>query len=149
MNAIKRRGVLVALALFLSWSCLHAGEGSRCDLCGCGNGLHRVCVPKRIEKEVTKICWDVKCEDICIPGRSTACGTTYQQDACGCWSFIHWEPHCAKVKTRRTAVKTEVKRKVPAVQWVVEYRCDACRRLAGQAAPAAQPGPDAAPPPAK
>lgn len=135
MNALKYLALAIALFLFAAPRAT-ADDGSCCACCGCGGSLHRVCVPKRIEKVVTKICWDVKCEDVCIPGRSTKCGTVCKEDACGCWSFILWEPNCARVKTRHVPLKTEVKRKVPAVQWVVEYRCDVCCKLEGEAPPA-------------
>ena len=144
MSAIKIYAVIFALFV-VTISSVRAGDGSCCDCCGCGGSLHRVCIPKRIEKEVTKICWDVKCEDVCIPGRSTKCGTVCKEDACGCWSFILWEPNCARVKTRHVPLKTEVKRKVPAIQWVVEYRCDACCQLDTSAAPAPIPQPVGSP----
>lgn len=140
MNVMKRCAAAFAL-LFVALSNVQAGDGSCCNCCGCGGCLHRVCVPKRIEKEVTKICWDVKCEDVCIPGPSTKCGVACKEDKCGCWSFILWEPNCARVKTRHVPVKTEVKRKVPAVEWVVEYRCDACCQIDENAAPAPIPHP--------
>jgi hypothetical protein len=97
-----------------------------CDHCGCRACVHKVCVPKMTEKEIVKVCWDYKCEDVCIPGPSTKCGVKCGKDECGCWSHEIWKPTCARIKTRRVPVKTEVRRKVPAVEWVVEYRCAAC-----------------------
>lgn len=123
---------------------LFAADGL-CDHCGCNACLRRVCVPKPVEKEIVKVCWDYKCEEICVPGPSTYCGEKCQEDKCGCWSFKIWKPGCAEVRTRRVPVKTEVKRKVPGVEWVVEYRCEACCQggcascqSAGASLPAAQ-----------
>lgn len=98
----------------------------RCDRCGCSAVCQSVCVPKKIEREITKVCWDYKCEEVCIPGRSQCCETRCAEDQCGCWSYVVGEPTCARVKTRRVPVRTEVKRKVPGVEWVVEHRCGAC-----------------------
>jgi hypothetical protein len=129
MNTLKP--CLMAAALICSSTPgVLAGDGV-CDRCGCSACLHRVCVPKRIEKEIIKVCWDYKCEEICIPGRSRKCGVECRQDECGCWSFDVWEPTCARVKSRRVPVKTEVKRKVPAIEWVVEYRCARCSEADG------------------
>jgi hypothetical protein len=79
------------------------------------------------EKEVTKVCWDYRCEQVCIPGRSIFCGTRCQRDDCGCWACWLWKPTCAEVITRHVPVKKEVQRKVPAVEWTVEERCCQCR----------------------
>jgi len=103
-----------------------AADMCRCDRCGCSAACRSVCVPKMIEKEVVKVCWDYKCEEVCIPGRSCFCETRCAEDKCGCWTYDVAQPTCARVKTRRVPVRTEVKRKVPAVEWVVEHRCGAC-----------------------
>lgn len=117
---------LLVAAVHFVLVCAALGDDTRCDRCGCSACCRRVCVPKMVEREVTKVCWDYKCEDICIPGRSRFCETKCAEDQCGCWSYDVAEPTCARVKTRRVPVKTEVKRKVPAVEWVVEYRCGNC-----------------------
>jgi hypothetical protein len=102
------------------------GRCDRCDSCVC---VHRVCVAKRTEKEVIKICWSYKCEDFCIPGPSIYCGEKCLRDTCGCWTHSIWKPTCAEVRTKRVPVKNVVKRKVPGVEWKVEERCKACRFL--------------------
>ncbi|MBX7166341.1 MAG: hypothetical protein K1X74_08315 [Pirellulales bacterium] len=117
-------GLLAVIAVAGNW--LVAGEPD-CGQCGCcGCELCRVCVPKRTEKEVTKVCWDVKCEDVCIPGCSKKVCEVCGEDECGCYKQKIWEPTCARIKTRKVPVKTEVKRKVPMIEWVVEYRCHHC-----------------------
>ena len=102
------------------------GRCDRCDGCAC---VHRVCVAKRTEKELIKICWSYKCEDFCIPGPSIYCGEKCLHDTCGCWTHSLWKPTCAEVRTKRVPVKNVVKRKVPGVEWKVEERCKACRFL--------------------
>lgn len=147
MRFITTVAVLIATLSALA-SCLSAAE-STCDHCGCHACVRRVCVPKIVEKEVTKICWDVKCEDVCVPGPSKKICTKCQSDACGCYTFDVWQPTCAKVKTRRVPVKTEVKRKVPRIEWTVEYRCDGCCQACNHAPelPPAETSPAPVPPP--
>ena len=102
------------------------GRCDRCDGCVC---VHRVCVAKRTEKEIIKVCWSYKCEDFCIPGPSIYCGEKCSHDTCGCWTHSIWKPTCAEVRTKRVPVKNVVKRKVPGVEWKVEERCKECRFL--------------------
>ena len=102
------------------------GRCDRCDGCAC---VHRVCVAKRTDKEITKVCWSYKCEDFCIPGPSIYCGEKCSHDTCGCWTHSIWKPTCAEVRTKRVPVKNVVKRKVPGVEWKVEERCKECRFL--------------------
>lgn len=103
----------------------------RCDLCGGCGCVRKVCVPKPKEREIKKVCWSSKCEDFCIPGPSQYCGKKCGKDECGCWSYEVWKPTCAEVRTRKVPVKTEVKRKVPGVEWKPEERCAACRSRGG------------------
>ena len=99
----------------------------RCDVCGSCCCVRKVCVPKPKDKEIKKVCWSYKCEDFCIPGQSQYCGTKCAKDECGCWWYDIWKPTCAEVRTKKVPVKTEVKRKVPGVEWTPEERCAACR----------------------
>jgi hypothetical protein len=137
-------------------SAVRAGDHC-CSTCGCSSCVRKVCVCKKTEKEIIKTCWDVKCEDVCVPGCSELCGEVCKKDECGCWTYNIWKPACACVKTRRVPVKTEVKRKVPSYEWVVEYRCANCCNggcgqqpcdTAGKGAPAAEGNPLYATPPA-
>lgn len=102
----------------------------RCDDCGSCVCVAKVCVPKLEEKEITKVCWDAKCEDFCVPGPSIWCGTKCQKDDCGCWSHEIWKPSCAEVRTRVVPVRKTTKRKVPSVKWTVVERCACCRAKA-------------------
>lgn len=137
MKAWKLWMWIVALSVLVSAQA-SAADGF-CDHCGCAACLRKVCVPKMTEREIVKVCWDYKCEDVCVPGPSIKCGEKCEQDKCGCWSYEIWKPTCAYVKTRRVPVKTEVKRKVPAVEWVVEYRCPNCCANHSPANPQAEP----------
>lgn len=139
---------ILAMTILALTSYATAAERT-CDHCGCHACVRRVCVPKIVEKEIVKVCWDVKCEDICIPGPSKKCCTKCASDECGCYTYDVWQPTCAKVKTRRVPVKTEVKRKVPRIEWTVEYRCDDCCQACNQApvVPPAETTPAPEPPP--
>jgi len=100
----------------------------RCDRCGGCDRVQTVCVTTLTEKEVTKVCWGYRCEQVCIPGPSVFRGTRHHQDDCGCWTCWLWKPTSAEVITRRVPVKQEVRRKVPAAERTVEERCCDCRR---------------------
>lgn len=102
----------------------------RCDRCGSCICVRKVCVPRPKEREISKTCWSYKCEDFCVPGPSVFCGKKFGHDKCGCWSYDVWQPTCAEVRTKKVPVKTEVKRKVPGVEWKLEERCGACRHAA-------------------
>jgi hypothetical protein len=105
-------------------------------------------------KEIKEVCWDVKCEDFCVPGPSCCCGKVNKHDECGCWSYKIWKPNCGCVRTRKTLVKKEVTRKVPTTKWVVENVCAHCKsacdvelpadgappKVPAEQAPAAAPG---------
>lgn len=126
----------------------------RCDLCGSCECVRKVCVPKMIEKEIKKVCWDAKCEDFCVPGPSVWCGKVCKTDECGCWTHDLWKPTCGEVRTRVIPVRKETKRKVPAVEWKVQEQCLCCRKkpreVAGKPAPdQSAAGPEPGPPTAR
>lgn len=99
----------------------------RCDICGSCTGVRKACMPKPKKREIKKVCWSYKCEDFCVPGPSEYCGQKCGKDECGCWSYGIWKPTCAEIRTKKVPVKTEVKRKVPGVEWSLEERCLGCR----------------------
>lgn len=99
----------------------------RCDHCGGCDRVQTTCVSRMTEKEVTKVFWSYRCEQVCIPGPSALCGTRCQRNECRCWACWLWKPTCAEVITRHVPVKKEVQRKVPAAEWKVEERCCHCR----------------------
>ena len=114
--------LLAALLAMTSWA-----GGHHCCHCGRESGCKKVCRLVCETKEVTKVTYDCKCEDICVPGPSTrtpvcSCGSC---DECGKKAYI-WTPHCAQVKTRKVPVKREEKVLKPTYKWVVEYVCDQC-----------------------
>lgn len=105
-----------------------APAGDHCAHCGCCANLCKICRCVPAEKEVTRVCWDVKCEDFCVPGPSKCCGKVNECDECGQWCRTVWSPGCAEVYTKHIPVKKEVKRKVPSYKWVVETVCPACKQ---------------------
>lgn len=98
----------------------------RCDVCGADRLVCPVCVPRKTEKKVKKVCWSVKCDTVCVPGPSIWCGWKSERDECGCWSYPVWRPTCAEVLQRRLPEKREVTRVIPTWEWTVEERCPAC-----------------------
>jgi len=122
--------VFVSLAALVSAS---ASAGDHCDRCGGCCNLRKVCRPEPSFREVVKVCWDVKCEDFCVPKCGHKCGVARGCDECGAWCADIWKSNCAQVRTRRVPVKTEVVRKIPTTKWVVETLCaDCCSCRAAQ-----------------
>ncbi len=98
-----------------------------CDHCGSCQQIRRVPVPKPVTIEKTKVCWEVKHEDVILPGPSCLCGKHHGRDDCGCFWYQLWKPTCAKVITKTVPVKREMIREVPGFEWTVEERCCHCR----------------------
>ena len=94
MNACRFRILLLAL--------MAAGSGCAachtCDDCDCAAKACRVEAKPGKEK---RNCWEVECEDVCVPGDVCPC-----EDPCA--------PRCGRV--RRVAVLKQE-----------EYECDACK----------------------
>jgi len=123
-----------------------AADG-RCDRCGSGCCVVKVCAPRCTEKEITKISWETECEDFCVPGRSRRCPDPCGRHACPCRGGGTWEPGCGSVRSREVLVKKTTKESKPTVEWKVEERCGACRGDARCTAAGctAGPGPTAGP----
>lgn len=126
MKTFSICGLLLAAGLVNQ--CL-AGDGCCCGHCGCNN-VKKVCRLVCEMKEVTTFEYDCKCEDFCLPGKSTKCGHHWETD-CHAWlgykKVIDWEPHCScHIRTKKTLVKVPVKKKVPHHTCVVECICNQC-----------------------
>jgi hypothetical protein len=102
-------------------------DDGRCDRCGCGACVRRVPVAKPVTREIKKVCWDAREEELIVPGPSCLCGRRHGRDACGCFWWNIWKPTWARVVTRTVPVKREVTRKVPGCEWTLEERCRRCR----------------------
>jgi len=109
------------------------GGGLCCHHCGCECPVQKVCRVVCEMKEVTKTCYDCKCEDFCVPGKSQRCPKCNQCECdcdCGGCKFgtktWDWIPGCANVKTKKVLIKYEKKVKVPTYKYVVEYLCPTC-----------------------
>lgn len=131
----KMKHLFIALIIGLVGN-LHAAEDAvklpdnrdgRCDHCGSCQRIRRVPVPKPATIEKTKVCWDVKHEDVILPGPSCLCGRHHGRDDCGCFWYQLWKPTCAKVISKTVPVKREMVREVPGFEWTVEERCCYCR----------------------
>lgn len=102
----------------------------KCDRCGCTDCcLKKCCKPVPVEIEKKEVCFDCKCEDFCVPGRSCLLDTICHDDACGCWVERVWKPTCAEVRTRNVMVKKEVSRKSQGFKWELQNLCPACSCL--------------------
>lgn len=144
-------GVVVACLLIGFSANIRADDActtKKCDRCGASACcLKKVCKPVPVEKELKEVCFDCKCEDFCVPGRSILCDTIYHDDACGCWVENVWKPTCAEVRTRKVIVKKEVVRKSQSFQWEMQTLCQACECLppAAKGTPPSGKAPSGAP----
>jgi hypothetical protein len=127
--------VILAMLMITVWTFVMARGGEQeprsfdghCDRCGSCRCIRKVAVPKPVEREEKKVCWDAKCEDVVIPGPSCLCGQRHGRDACGCFWYQLWKPTWAEVITKTVPVRREVTRKVPGAEWIIEERCCHCR----------------------
>ena len=122
MSRFQFLAVLLAAAL-MGPAANSMGAGECCSHCGCHSHLKKVCRLVCDTKKVTDVDYAVKCEDICLHGRSKKCG-------CECI------PTCHKIKTVKKLLKIETTREVPVYKCVVEAICgNCCDRLAAQGQP--------------
>ena len=127
--------LVVMLASFAAQDA-HAQKQKGGDGC-CSDNVCKL-VKTEIEKKV--ICYGCKCEDFCVPGKSSTCRdglfgcSCKSKDRCSCKGKCscgcehapycnvcvkQWEPGCATLKTRKKLVKYEKTVKVPGWKWVV------------------------------
>jgi hypothetical protein len=98
-----------------------------CDQCACPGHCRKVCRVICEMVETTRVTYDCKCEDICIPGPSKRCGTECVPDGRGGHIRKHkFIPSCGTVKSVKKLVKKEEVVKTPKYKWVVEYLCPSC-----------------------
>lgn len=108
---------LFLLAAVVGNAARTTGSEACCQHCGCNCNLRKVCKLVCDTKKVTEVSYDVKCEDICLHGKSHKCG-------------CEWIPSCGRVKTIKKLVKVETTKTVPIYKCVVEYYCcDCCQEL--------------------
>lgn len=133
---MPRRRLFLLLGLFailaattIAGFCL-AGEegGSQCDRCGCRCACQRICRPVCEMKETTKVTYECRCEDICVPGPSTRVRKACTCGRCDSCRHVAWEPGCGTVKTRKVLEKKVEKVSKPTYKWVVEYVCSNCAK---------------------
>ena len=123
------RTVLLFLAVgFLSTDVARAWDWPLVPACGdqkqdcCSRcGVKKVCKVVCEMKEVKKTCWEVECEEFCVP-LPRLCG----RKAGACERDCVAPPKCGKVRCRKKLVKKKVTRKVPVYKCVVEHVCGKC-----------------------
>lgn len=134
--ALATAGLLVMANAAVADDCCapaNCGTPTCCGRCGCHGPLKKVCRVVCEMKEVKVTCWDVECDDFCVPlpgcghgccGQS--CGEPGCCDSgCGCAKPVT-PPKCGKVRCRKKLVKRVVTKKVPVYKCVVEYVCAGC-----------------------
>ncbi len=145
------------------------GEPSCCADCGCKAPCRKVCCQIVCDYEEVEVkCWDVKCEEYCLPipvlgsclGGRKACDPGCGCDlGCGsdtgCCGLLNdrcqggkCEPAvtCGHPRVKKTLMLRTVKVKKPVYKCVTKYLCGGCEAEAA-AAPGAAPVPEAAPAP--
>ncbi len=115
--------------------CAHCQES-----CACRKVCRLVCEEKKVEVA----CWGCKCEEFCVPERSTKGGKHCEivcadcgsgENGCDCstphaaakrFAWFDWRPGCAKIFTKKKLMKKIETVKVPSYKWVVEDLCPKC-----------------------
>jgi hypothetical protein len=110
--AVTTALALAPLALGSMALVAQAGH-SCCQKCGCQEEVQKVCRLVCEMKEVKKVTYSLKCEDVCLRGKS---------ERKGCEHI----PTCKKIRTVRRLVKHEEATQEPAYKCVVEYLCPRC-----------------------
>ncbi len=123
--------------------------GGRCSHCGCNAPCQKVCRLVQDEKKIEIVCWGCKCEDFCLPYRSTPlcehCDTACVDEAAPgkgpecvkpkTFVWTQWLPGCgARIHTKKKLMKKVVTKKSPSFKWVVEDLCPRCESQATAAA---------------
>ncbi len=116
----------------------------RCAHCQESGACRKVCRLVCEEKQVEVVCWGCKCEEFCVPKRSTkgcehceivcaGCGSGEKGSDCSAphaapkrFVWTDWCPGCAKLFTKKKLMKKVETVKVPSYKWVVEDLCPKC-----------------------
>ena len=116
-------------------SCVPFAGGSACSACGAGE---KVCVTDAKPGTVEKHCWNVECEEVCIPairypwhcwgwGKGVDCDSGACGDGCS-------QTGCGRVRVVRRLKKETYEEDVCEYEHRIECRCPVC-------CPVTQPGP--------
>jgi hypothetical protein len=111
-----------------------------CAQCGCQSSCRKICRLVCEGKKVDVPCWGCKCEDFCVPCRSTpgCCHCECVCDECKpCdpskpyaepkrFFWLDWLPGGAKMYTRTKLMRKTEHVTVPSYKWVVEDLCAEC-----------------------
>lgn len=123
-------GLLVATSTLVAFSG-HGHHRHHQPVCSCCEACPATCQVKvcRVKEEVSKVAktkFSCECEDFCIPGKSTYCGTE-----CDCSSGCNkckkiWKPGCGQVRTRLVLKKSTEEEEVVKYTWEVVDACSDC-----------------------
>lgn len=134
------RGHLIIVLCLGSVPAMHASAADVCcPSCGCRQPAHKICRLVCDTEKVTKVVYDCRCEDFCVPGPSCRCGSAPSSGCQGCANCPHhalWQPTSARIHTRKVLVKRELVEERPRYTWVIE---EACRQCGHCSAPSEQP----------
>ena len=105
--------------------CAHCGQAADCC---------KVCRLVSKEKELKVTCWASECKPFCVPCpsckgcKNVECVDCSRDCNCSMKKFVwfDWCPGDARVRTKKVLLKKEVKKKVPAYEWVIEDLCASC-----------------------
>lgn len=127
----QRLLITAAAIVFAASAKLQAGAPC-CESCGCQPCTRKVCRLVCETKEEIKKTYCCKCEDFCIPGRSTRCKNPCDCHwwCCLCCDHYTYKPTCGCVRQRVVLETKEEKKKVPAYKCVVEEVCTRCGHCA-------------------
>ena len=118
-----------------------AGDCGKAPDCCAQCGDKAPCQPKTCRvvcgvKKVKKYCWQVKCEEFCLPmpgcrKSASGCGAVDECDP-GCGpAKAPTPPKCGKVRCRKKLVKKEYTVEVPIYKCVVKNVCGECCEPSG------------------
>jgi hypothetical protein len=121
---------LVALGTLVSQA--QAGRHCGCPECGCPN-VKKVCRLVQETRKTTTFCYDVICEDYCLPGPAKCCGKKcVPNTCCGIGTGFHTEHitgkpcFCGHIRTRKNLVKIPVTKETKVWTCKVERVCCGC-----------------------
>ena len=133
------RTIVLSLAVVLASFAAQDAHAQR-QKGGAGCCSDNVCQLQKTTIKKKVICYGCKCEDFCVPGKSSTCRdglcgcSCKSKDRCGCKGKCscgcdhapyckvcvkEWTPGCATLMTRKKLVKYEKTVEVPGWKWVV------------------------------
>ncbi len=119
---------LIAATLAVAMAATGWARGRGCPQCGCGQ-CKKVCKLVCETKKETVWCYDCKCEDFCIPGKSCLLGSKCVPntcDPCKTHREFCWAPSCGPVRQKMVLLKVPKTVEKTVYKCVVECVCCGC-----------------------